>query len=463
MQSILRTTQRWQCPPILLLILEMLFAACPAYCHDFFYVSPNGNDNNNGSIDSPFKTIGKAVGLAVAGDNIFLRSGVHSYSSTISISKSGQVDNLITLQAYEDEVPILDFEGQPTGSSNRGISLTGSYWHFKGFIIQYAGDNGLYVTGSHNVLEQLVTRNNEDSGLQLHTGSSYNLVVDCDSCFNYDPGNHGENADGFAAKFTLGQGNVFRRCRSWSNSDDGFDFWEAGNGVTLEDCWAFRNGVNIWGVPPSLFEGDGNGFKLGHGAGAHVLIWCLAYDHPHNGIDINGNETGVTVYNCTCVMNQGRNFYFDEHSNAHVLRNNLSYLGSVLVYDEIDDQYNSWNGFTVGATDFKSLDSEGIDGPREPDGGLPKLSFLRLSTASPLIDAGIDVGLPFEGDAPDLGAFEHLEGDCEPDGDVDLDDLECLASNWLDVNCGDCNGADFDGNSRIDLCDFGKMAGNWLK
>ena len=161
--------------------------------------------------------------------------------------------------------------------------------------------------------------------------------------------------------------------------------------------------------------------------------------------------------------NQGRNFYFDEHSSSHILRNNLSYLGSVTIYSEIDDEYNSWNGFSVSAADFASLDPAGIDGPREPDGGLPKLSFLRLSTGSSLIDAGIDVGLPFEGDAPDLGAFEHLEGDCQGDGDVDLEDLECLASNWLDINCGDCNGADLDGNEKVDLYDFGKLAENWLK
>jgi len=459
--SVLQTRPRWQYFPILLLTLGTLFAACPVNGSDFF-VSPTGNDNNDGSIDHPFKTIGKAVGLAQAGDTIFLRGGQHDYTSTISISKSGQAENPITLRAYQDEVPILDFEQQGNGDSDRGIVLSGSYWHFNGFIIQYAGDNGLNVNGgSHNILERLVTRMNGDSGLQLHTSSSYNLVINCDSYLNYDAKNHGENADGFAAKFTLGPGNVFVGCRSWSNSDDGYDFWEAGNGVTVENCWAFRNGVNIWG--DTSFAGDGNGFKLGYGTGAHILIWCVAYDNPHNGIDVNGNETGVTVYNCTCMGNQGRNFYFDEHSSAHVLRNNLSYLGSITIYAEIDDEYNSWNGFTVSAADFASLDSSGIDNPREPDGGLPKLSFLRLSTESLLIDAGIDVGLPFQGDYPDLGAFERLEGDCEPDGDVDLDDLDRLTSNWLDVNCGSCNGADSDYNGKVDFYDFSRLARNWLE
>ena len=32
--------------------------------------------------------------------------------------------------------------------------------------------------------------------------------------------------------------------------------------------------------------------------------------------------------------------------------------------------------------------------------------FMKLAEGSELIDAGIDVGLPFLGKAPDLGAFE---------------------------------------------------------
>ena len=455
-------------------VLGMSFAVCPAYCSSFF-VAPDGNDSSDGSIDHPFRTIGKAVGLVQAGDTIHLRGGQYDYISTIAISKSGLPDNRITLQAYQNEVPILDFSGQPRGGTNRGIQLSGSYWHLKSFTVRYAGDNGVYDNGSYNIFEQLVTYGNQDSGLQLYANSSgspsYNQVINCDSYLNYDQGNHGENADGFAVKgptggaYRLGPGNILRGCRAWSNSDDGFDLWWAGNGVRIEDCWAFRNGVNIWG--DTSFQGDGQGFKLGQGGGAHIVIRCLAYEQQYCGFDLNRattDETGVTIYNCTGVKNEHRNFYFTNPAAGahHVLRNNISYLGSVTIDAQIDDEYNSWNGFTVSDADFASLDPNGIDGPRQPDGGLPKLSFLRLSTDSPLIDAGTDAGQPFYGDAPDLGAFEHLDGDCQPDGDVDWADMWCLASNWLDIDCGDCNGADFDSNAEVNSYDFAKMADNWL-
>jgi len=467
-----------------LFVLCVLFAACSAYCSTYF-VDPNGNDTTgNGSIGSPFKTIPKAVSLVVAGDTIYLRGGTHNYSATITLSTSGSSGNLITLQNYQDEIPILDFTLQPNADAYPGIALTGNYWYLKGFIIQYAGFNGVRVTGAHNILERLITRSNGDTGLHLHAPAADNKVINCDSYLNYDPEEGGQDADGFGAKgptggaSSLGAGNEFHGCRAWNNSDDGFDFWWAGAAVIVEDCWAWRNGDDVWG--DGGFTGNGNGFKLGHGGGAHKLIRCIAYDHKTHGIDLNGNTSGVTIYNCTCVSSAGYNFFFDEHSSIHKMRNNLSHLGSVTIYDEIDDTYNSWNGFTVTNADFVSLDpkmnditnpdtysnadSNGIDRPRGPNGELPKLAFLRLAAASSLIDAGIDVGEPFVGDGPDLGAFEHadLTGDCEPDGDVDWADLQCLVENWLDADCGYCSGADFSGDNKVNFYDFVMMAENWL-
>jgi hypothetical protein len=429
-----------------IVVLCISLIACTAYSRDFF-VSPDGDDHNDGALGTPFQTVSKALEKVQAGDAIRLRGGVYACRATLRIDVSGQADNPLSLRATPGEVPVLDF--QNSGSSSPGIRLGGSFWHITGLVIQHAGDNGVIVYGSSNRLEHIVARYNGDSGIQLHTGAAHNRIENCDSYLNYDPQNHGENADGFAAKFGLGEGNAFVGCRSWGNSDDGYDLWEAGLGVTLVNCWAFRNGVNVW--RDTAFSGDGNGFKLGHGSGAHVLMGCVAYDHPHNGIDVNGNVTGVTLHNCTCVGNRGPNFFFDEHSKSHVLRNNLSYQGSVVVYSEIDDANNSWNGLTVKAADFRSLDPNGIDGPRTTDGSLPRLPFLRPGPASSLIDAGVDVGLPYEGRAPDLGAFEFIEEDRNGDGAVDAIDLAWLASHWLDADAG----------GVVNFVDFSNLAAHW--
>ncbi|MEZ4826240.1 MAG: hypothetical protein R3C61_08085 [Bacteroidia bacterium] len=55
----------------------------------------------------------------------------------------------------------------------------------------------------------------------------------------------GSNTDGFGCHPNPGSpGNVFRGCRAWFNSDDGFDIIRADESVVFENCWAFYNGFS---------------------------------------------------------------------------------------------------------------------------------------------------------------------------------------------------------------------------
>jgi len=56
---------------------------------------------------------------------------------------------------------------------------------------------------------------------------------------------------------------------------------------------------------------------------------------------------------------------------------------------------------------FASVDEALAEAARQADGSLPDVSFMVLATGSDLIDVGTDVGLPYNGSAPDLGAFEY--------------------------------------------------------
>jgi hypothetical protein len=47
--------------------------------------------------------------------------------------------------------------------------------------------------------------------------------------------------------------------------------------------------------------------------------------------------------------------------------------------------------------------------PRRDDGGLPEVPFLRPVPTGRLVNKGIDLGEPYSGSAPDLGAFETSE------------------------------------------------------
>jgi hypothetical protein len=73
-----------------------------------------------------------------------------------------------------------------------------------------------------------------------------------------------------------------------------------------------------------------------------------------------------------------------------------------------DEANNAWTiaGVMVSEADFQSVATTGMDAPRQADGSLPVLPNFRLAEGSDLIDQGVELGLPFAGSAPDLGAFE---------------------------------------------------------
>ena len=73
--------------------------------------------------------------------------------------------------------------------------------------------------------------------------------------------------------------------------------------------------------------------------------------------------------------------------------------------DDVFDKVRS--GIALSDAQFQSVSTAGWDAARQADGSLPALPYLRLAATSTLIDKGVDVGLPYLGAAPDLGAFEQ--------------------------------------------------------
>jgi len=243
----------------------------------------------------------------------------------------------------------------------------------------------------------------------MNNGSSYNLVLNCDAYDNCDE--TGGDADGFGGDVNrYGIGNVYRNCRAWANSDDGWDFYGMDSAVVMENCWAFKNG---WGSNGTI--GDGNGFKLGPGRAKHVLKNCLAWGNWARGFDNNGNTGGIIFYNCTAYNNsltqplarRRVNFDLDNVPAPHVLRNCISYGQVNKLAPSVDDRYNNWNlRLNLTDADFLSVSDSIACGSRQSPAIMPESDFLKLAQGSACIDAGIDVGIPFLGNAPDLGAYE---------------------------------------------------------
>lgn len=374
------------------------------------------NSSVNGTVVSTSQELLNAINSVSAGENIYIKSGSYSFGSTVKITKDGTSSNLINLLAHPDNTtrPKLDFSSMSENSSNRGISLEGDYWYIKGIDVFAAGDNGMFIKGSNNIIEHCFFSENKDTGLQIGNGGSNNTILNCDSFYNADSSL--ENADGFACKLDAGTGNKFIGCRAWNNLDDGWDGYMRGNDnitTTYENCWAFNNGYLKDG---SKGAGDGNGFKTGGSDDKqlkHNAIYknCIAAGNIYDGFDHNSNRGDIEMYNCAAYKN-GRNINFSSSNiaNSLTIKNSFSFSGDngdSYRATNLDLKNNGWqNGITTNAGDFVSIDINLLSSSRDSEGNLPNIDFLKLVSGSDLIDAGVDVGLSFNGSAPDIGAFE---------------------------------------------------------
>lgn len=391
-----------------------------------WYVAVDGNDNNPGTEAEPFATVGRAQQAASPGDTVLVRGGVYAFNSGtvgVAFSKAGTSGNPINYFAYAGETPVFDLSGinNPSGRVT-GFDVHTSYIHIRGMEVtgvpQYMNGQdswGVRIQGDNNVLEMLNVHHNEAPGVFITSGAN-NLILNCDSHHNYDVLESGGSGDGFGCHST-GGGNVIRGCRGYDNSDDGFDFINAPGACTVEGSWAFRNGF----IPDTTSAaGNGAGFKAGgYGTDSsnfpsqipnHVVRQCVSWGNRSQGFYANHHPGRIDWLNNTAFDNGSRNFDMldDIRAGTHYLRNNIAYGGGGGLSNSTsdDDQNNSWNGFSVSDSDFSSTSDAGTTGPRKADGSLPDVDFMHLASGSDLIDAGVDVGLPFSGSAPDLGAFE---------------------------------------------------------
>ncbi len=301
-----------------------------------YYVSPDGNMNNEGTYDSPYEITVTFMRLG-AGDTLIIKDGTYNLGQRLLIEKTADKDqsgnhlSYVTVKAEHPGKAILDFSLMSFNGNNRGIQLNADYYHFYGLDVKGAGDNGMYIGGSNNIIENCRFYENRDTGLQLGRASgSYtnikdwphnNLIKNCTSFNNYDDETYGENADGFAAKLTVGEGNVFDGCIAYRNSDDGWDCYakaDSGNvGLTvIRNCVSFQNGWTLtkhlsdFKVPDSPMvytsrDGDGIGFKLG-GSKMEGSILCensVAFNNHLGGFSDNSNPGVISIRNCTAYNN----------------------------------------------------------------------------------------------------------------------------------------------------------------
>ena len=389
------------------------------------YVSPSGSASGNGTKENPLD-IYTAVKYVQAGQTIVIMEGTYNLKSTVKVERGidGTAENMIYMVADpESETrPVFDFGGRCAG-----MVLAGDYWYFKGFDVTRSADaqKGIQVSGDNNVLDQVNAYRNGNTGIQIsrYLGTdtyedwpANNLILNCTSYLNADKGY--EDADGFAAKLTVGDGNVFDGCIAYYNADDGWDLFakvQTGciGAVTIQNCIAYKNGYDLDENGKEINAGNGNGFKMGGDSmtGGHILKNSIAFMNKAKGIDSNSCPD-IKVYNSIAFNNGSYNvaFYTNTAANTDYFADgvisyrteNLSQAEQLKLVGSQDQSkvYGSTNYYwdaLAGAsmnsagekvTDawFKSLVFTGAD--RNAGGIINMHGFLELTDA-----AGVEGGL----------------------------------------------------------------------
>jgi uncharacterized repeat protein (TIGR02059 family) len=441
-------------------LLTLAFiATCSFVSAKTYYVAPSGgSDLYPGTISQPWATWQRAFDVAQAGDTVFFRGGVWYLKpgQTVDlINKDGQPGNYIHFFNYPGEVPILDgslivpdkpASGQFTYSG--GPYIDGSnYIHWKGLTIRNfkmvydrVFVQGIVATNSNfQIFENITVHNIEGRGIYYSPwyapDSTYFINVDVHHCGDVLPLNDelGGWGDGWNAGVEKGSYMLFDGCRAWSNSDDGFNIWGAGL-IEMKNCWSFGNG---------LMNGDGSGYKLNPTEDATYMGLTriltnniAAFNTGNTGCGFNENNIGGVAmegrtYNNTSYQNligfmTGGFLTGNQKNNDY--RNNIAYANTVDVDDNawsggtfVTDINNTWTDgvtFKVTGDDFVLTDKTQalaqMTASRKADGSLPDITFLKLKAGSDLIDAGVNVGLPFYGSAPDIGYSEYVDGTSTP-------------------------------------------------
>lgn len=443
----------------------------------YIYVSPDGRSYGSGAKDDPVD-IYTAVKSAAPGRTILLKGGTYALDKTVIVERgvNGTADAKIYMIADPEAAtrPVLDFQGRCAG-----MILAGDYWYFQGFDVTRSANaqKGIQVSGSYNTVDNVVTYKNGNTGLQIsrykstdnwEDWPSHNLILNCTSYLNADAGY--EDADGFAAKLTVADGNVFDGCIAAYNADDGWDLFakvETGaiGQVTIQNSVAFKNGYVLDENGQEVDAGNGNGFKMGGSSisGHHILRNSVSFGNKAKGIDSNSCPD-IEAYSSTSYNNESFNVAFytnDAKNTAFIAKGILSFKDSsnasgqtvaeqfkpkgtqeTSAYENAMNYYwrgeNSTNSEGIAATAewFQNMDmNSAIHGGirRNTDGTINMNGFLAVTSAVP---EGVGARMTGTPSAVFTVAADVVNNDDDNDDDDDNNSGSSAAPavDWTDVS-----------------------------
>lgn len=399
-----------------------------------FYVAPDGDDANPGTLQKPFRDPVKAAAKLQPGDTLFFRAGEYKCRASgvvgLSPARSGENGKPITFRNYNNEHVKID-----GGGSDWGFTPNGWSWIvIDGFEIVNGTHYGMKISKGHGgeqFSDHVTVRNCEihDTGMEcIFAFSATHLTIE--NCHLHDSkGSHG-------LYINKGCHNaVVRNVTSENNrGNSGMQINAAGGGTTnalIERCLLRGNaqGLSLMGAIDCTFRNNvvfNDGFDGPRGSGwREVILWTYGENKAPGTIcegNVFENNTFVNLVppghkmnhlvhskagtkNCTFRNNifviRGKPVFTLESFDGFVFENNCLYtIGGGAQVDK--------NGSLSDFAKAKGLKESGTIGQDPLFADLEKGDF-RLQDGSPCIDAGArtDSKNNIGGKARDIGAYER--------------------------------------------------------
>jgi parallel beta-helix repeat protein len=417
---------------------------------DYYVDGQTGSDSNPGTVDQPWQTIQKAADVMGPGDTCVVRTG--EYSERVRVEGSGAPGAPVRFEA--DGSVVME-----------GFTVNGDYIVIKGFTVtskvcDWKNGSGIYMSGSHCVLEENYLYYNPKIGIIMDRSSTNCIVRDNRMQKNATAGLYLGGADHLVEGNEIWESIEYHPdtgCGTEDSADaDGIRFFGSGHiirrnhihDITYDDPLvddAHIDCFQTWGNADSggpgretIFEQNlcevlttqgpnenGHGFMLEE---ASDLIIRNNIIKAFAGINTGpGGNEGLTIANNLFVSDLSfgsgagiglrdapnviakNNVFFDQPGPAISRAGNVEghEIGYNLVYRS-DGQEPSGSPYP---NDLWDVDPRFVD-PRGGD--------YHLQSGSPCIDAGValsQVADDFDGNARpqgagiDIGPYEHAGGE----------------------------------------------------
>ena len=253
----------------------------------------------------------------------------------------------------------------------------------------------------------LVQTNNNNGTYGMHFTTAANLEIDG---FEFTGNMRAIYFDGSTpTNIKITNCHFYENHRNGSGEGAGIWIWN-GSGIKIDHC-IFENNCMA----------DEGCIVIGNGTSGDSYIYNNVFANNVYGIRVWGNDVPVRVANNIFYGQSKFALYSDRPSGSTFLYNNC-YYGNVM---GVFQHYGGGDGWTDCGGNIE-LDPMFIDDVFHVDG------------ASPVIDAGVDVGFGYTGSAPDMGLYET-----DPAAPVEYNDLDS-AADLANAEVGDYVATTFD-------------------